>query len=40
MINFESILVVPGLGQATIEDSLLVTPVGCEVLSTAPRRLW
>lgn len=40
VINFESILVVPGLGQATIEDSLLVTPVGCEVLSTAPRRLW
>ena len=32
--------VAPGLGQATIEDSLLVREEGCEVLSTAERRLW
>lgn len=40
VISFESILVVPGLGQATVEDNILVLDGGCEVLSTAARRLW
>lgn len=40
VIDFESILVAPGLGQATNGDSLLVREEGCEVLSTAERRLW
>ncbi len=40
VINLESILVAPDLGQATVADSLLVREGGCEVLSTAARRLW
>jgi Xaa-Pro aminopeptidase len=40
VVNCESILVVPALGQATVEDSLLVREGGCEVLSAAARRLW
>ncbi|MEE9273771.1 MAG: M24 family metallopeptidase, partial [bacterium] len=39
-VNYESILLDPRFGCATLEDTLHLTRGGCEVLSRCPRKWW